>query len=97
MAEIKLNTFQINILLSPQEKDDFQFLLEKGVYCSTCKDICSEVTDYTVKLTKLNDLLVKGKCATCGNKVARVMEFGEDQAFFKKANKFRESVAKKKP
>jgi hypothetical protein len=43
-------------------------------------------------LNDLNDLLVEGKCSICGGKMARYMEFGEDQAFFEKADLFRKQI-----
>ena len=93
MKTIKLNSFQLNILLDENEKKGFQFLLNKGVYCVRCKSVCKKgVVDYECRLDSRNDIIVNGKCAECGHPVARVMEFGEDKAFFKKADKFRRSI-----
>jgi DNA polymerase II large subunit len=36
--------------------------------------------------------MVKGTCKECQGKVTRIIEFGEDQDFFNKANNFRKSI-----
>ena len=93
LNEIKLNTFQLNVLLNEQEKEGFEMLLNEGVYCTRCNDVCKDgVVHYSIKLNALNDVVVDGECATCGHKVCRVMEFGEDRAFFEKALEFRKSI-----
>ncbi|NQU52710.1 MAG: hypothetical protein HQ522_09250 [Bacteroidetes bacterium] len=93
LKEINLNTFQLNVLLNEQEKEAFEMLLNEGVYCMQCNDVCKDgVVDYSIKLNSLNDVVVDGDCGTCGNKVGRVMEFGEDPTFFAKAVEFRKSI-----
>jgi len=95
LKEISLNDFQLNVLLNDEEKNDYNFLLNNGVYCSGCGDICKEGVEKTaVTLDALNDIVIRGNCAACGHKVARVMEFGEDKSFFEKAIKFRKSIQK---
>ncbi len=94
LKEINLNTFQLNVLLNEQEKEGFEMLLNEGVYCMQCNDVCKDgVVNYSVKLNSLNNVVIDGECATCGNSVCRVMEFGEDRTFFKKAMEFRKSLA----
>jgi len=43
-------------------------------------------------LNDLNDIIVEGTCPVCGGKMARYMEFGEDQAFSKKTELFRKQI-----
>lgn len=91
--EIKLNEFQLNVLLGEEEKNGYRYLLENGVYCVQCQGICSKgVEIQSVKLDGLNDIVVEGTCKVCGHSVARVMEFGETPEFFEKAENFRKSV-----
>lgn len=91
--EIKLNDFQLNVLLSDEEKNGYRYLLENGVYCNGCQTICKEGIEIkSVKLDRLNDIVVEGTCNDCGHRVARVMEFGENPEFFEKAMNFRKSV-----
>ena len=93
LKEITLNDFQLNVLLNEVEKNGYNFLLNNGVYCSGCGDICKKgVVKTAVKLDSLNDIVVRGNCAICGHEVARVIEFGEDKSFFEKAMKFRKSI-----
>lgn len=93
LKEIKLNDFQLNVLLSDEEKSGYQYLLDNGVYCTQCKGVCKKgIKKTAVKLSSLNDIVVEGNCNVCGHKVARVMEFGENRAFFEKAMNFRKSL-----
>ena len=93
MKMIKLNSFQLNILLDENEKKGFQLLLNKGFYCTQCKTICKKgVVEYDCHLDSTNDIIVNGKCAECGHPVNQVIEFGENKTFFEKANKFRRSI-----
>ncbi|WP_320110966.1 hypothetical protein [Draconibacterium orientale] len=90
--ELKLNPFQLNVLLE-EEKQDLQFLLDNGVYCNHCKAVCPKgVVDYTASLDYLNDIRIEGHCAACGHKVVRIMELGEDKYFFEKAMEYRQSI-----
>lgn len=93
LSEIKINQFQLAILLNDEQKRGFQFLLDEGVYCSQCSAITKKGIDVQeIYLTKLNDILVRGTCKVCNGKVARVMEFGEDKAFYEKACDFRKII-----
>ena len=93
LKEIKLNTFQLNVLLNEEEKAGFELLLNEGVYCNKCKGVCAKgVVNYSCRLNSMNNIVTDGECAICGNPVCRIMEFGENPAFFKKAVKFRKSI-----
>lgn len=93
LKEIKINKFQLNILLDVNEKSTFEMLLNEGVYCMQCNDICKNgVNNYIITLNSMNDIVVKGECGSCENKVTRVVEFGENRTFFEKALKFRKSI-----
>ncbi len=93
LKELKLNLFQLNVLLNKEEKEGFEWLLNEGVYCMRCNDVCKDgVVNYSTRLDSWNNVIVDGRCATCGNSVCRVMEFGEDPGFFAKAIEFRESL-----
>ena len=47
-----------------------------------------------IYLTNLNDIMVRGTCNICNGKVTRIMEFGDDKEFYKKANEFRKAIKK---
>ena len=48
-----------------------QQLLINNVFCSTCK--VTTITEYTLQDDQFG-VLLKGKCKTCGKKVARLVE-----------------------
>ena len=91
--EIVLNRFQLNVLLNEEEKDNYRFLLNYGVFCVHCEGICEEGVDVLeIKLTPLNDIMIHGICKVCKGKVTRIMEFGDDKAFYERAIKFRNAL-----
>ena len=59
---------------------DWNFFLEKIVhncYCNVCKGpYNATIVDYKVFLNDINDVILKGKCKTCGNRVNRYLETG---------------------
>ncbi len=93
--DIKINHFQLNVLLDEEQKNGFNLLLERGVYCPHCGDMCSKGIELKeIFLDSMNDIRIEGICNVCGGAVARIMEFGEDKEFFQKAIDFRKSLAK---
>ena len=93
MNEKEINQFHLSILLNDKQKKDYIFLLQKGVYCNTCKSICTEGVEVKhIFLNSMNDIMIKGNCKKCGGKVVRIMEFGEDKSFFEKASDFRKRI-----
>jgi hypothetical protein len=91
--EIPINPFQLAILLNDEQKDFYSYVLAENVFCCNCGG--SAIKGIEVKeifLTNLNDVLVRGTCNECNGKVARIFEFGEDKAFYEKANRFRNSI-----
>jgi hypothetical protein len=93
LKEIQINPFQLKRLLNKEQWKDYNYLLEQGVFCSTCGGRAIKgIKVAEIYLTNLNDILVRGTCKVCGGKVARIMEFGEDKVFFEMANAFRASL-----
>ena len=93
LKEIRINPFQLNRLLSKKRMNDYRFLLAKGVFCSSCGGVCTEgIHVNEIILNSMNDILVRGSCKVCQGKVARVMEFGEDETFYEQANAFRATL-----
>lgn len=72
--EIKLNEFQLSVLLSDEEKNDYRYLLNNGVYCNGCQSICQKGVEIkSVKLNFLNRKKIPGMnssilvlCYLCG-------------------------------
>lgn len=93
LKKIQINPFQLKRLLNNERWKDYNYLLEQGVFCSTCGGRAIKgIKVAEIYLTNLNDILVRGICKVCGGKVARVMEFGEDEKFFVQANAFRATL-----
>ena len=93
LTDIKINGFQLNVLLNDEQKEGFEYLQNQGVFCSTCKGICSKGVEIKeIYLNSLNDIMIRANCKVCNGQVTRIMEFGEDEEFFKKANDFRKSI-----
>ncbi len=93
LPELKINRFQLNVLLNIDQKEGLNYILNRGVYCSTCLGSNNKgMLVIDAFLTSLNDIMVKGTCKECQGKVTRIIEFGEDQDFFNKANNFRKSI-----
>lgn len=91
--EIKINRFQLAVLLNQEQKEIMDRIIADNVFCGACGGTCSKgITVREIFLTGLNDILVKGNCNTCNGNVARMLEFGEDKSFFEKANSFRKSI-----
>lgn len=87
---IKINIFQLNILLNKERKKGVNHLLTNGVYCSTCKDVCSKgINTKEIYLNQQNDIVIKSSCKVCHKDVTRIIEFGENEGFYEWANEFR--------
>ena len=93
LNDIIINDFQLNILLNEEKKKIYKDIVNQNVYCSTCSGLCEkgiEITD--IHLDPLNDIRIQGICRVCRGKVSRIMEFGEDEAFYQSANKLRKAI-----
>jgi len=91
---IEINKFQLNLLLNEEQKEIYNRILNENVFCKTCLGVCSEgVKVNKIFLDSLNDIVINGTCKVCNDKVSRVMEFGENQSFYNKANDFRQSIS----
>jgi len=60
---------------------DWEFFCEKilnNCYCGNCKGpYNATIVAYEIFLNDINDIILKGKCQTCGNPVNRYLETGE--------------------
>lgn len=91
--ELQINRFQLDLLLNNEQKEFFEMVVAENVFCGQCGGVAKDgISVSEMFLTDLNDILVKGTCNTCNGKVARMMEFGEDEEFYNKAMNFRNSI-----
>lgn len=93
LPEIKINLFQLAVLLDEKDKKFYDYVIEHNVYCSHCRGVAKEGIDVEeVYLTDLNDIRVQGRCKVCNGVVGRLFEYGEKKDFYEKANRFRNSI-----
>ncbi len=88
---IKINDFQLPNLLNEEELKGFR-ILQNYNYCSFCRGESPLSNIQAIFLNGLNDIEIQGTCQVCGGKMARYMEFGEDQEFSKRADLFRKQI-----
>jgi hypothetical protein len=92
-SEIKINQFQLALLLDESDKDFFKCSIAHNVYCLNCRDVAKNGIDITeLYLTEFNDNRVHGRCKICNCEVRRLFEFGEEDKFNNKAKKLRKSI-----
>lgn len=93
LKDIQINPFQLNRLLSTEELVGYTDLLNRGIYCTTCGGLCAKGVKVTeIHLNDMNNVMIQGTCKVCNGGVARIMELGENSAFFDKANEFRNEL-----
>lgn len=91
--EIRINRFQLNALLSGEQKESFDYIVNQNVYCRNCSGACKQgIVIKEIILDSLNDIRIEGSCKDCQGKVTRILEFGEDKEFYQKAMNFRNSI-----
>lgn len=79
---VKINQADLQFIYG----DDYSFFKSKIIsncFCTTCPNskYDSTIVDYAIFVNELNDLILKGKCAKCGNKIARYLETGEVEEY----------------
>ena len=94
LPEIKINSFQLAVLLDEGKKLFYRFVIENLVFCAQCRETAHEGIEVTeVYLTALNDVRVQGRCRKCNGEVIRLFAFGGNKAFYEKACRLRESIS----
>lgn len=92
--EIQINQFQLARLLDEEQMGFYKEVLADNVFCAHCGEVASKgIVVHEIFLTDLNDIMVRGTCKVCNGKVARILEFGEDNTFHEKAMKFRKDIS----
>lgn len=92
-SEIKINQFQLAVLLDETDKEFFKRIISHNVYCLNCRNFAQNGVEIEeIFLTRLNDVRVHGKCKVCKGEVRRLFEFGDEGNFNNKAKKLRKSI-----
>ena len=74
-TDIELNDWEFQLVMG--EAWENRNLLINNFFCD-CKASDRRLIDYKVYLTKLNDIVLKGKCSSCNTIAARYIETGEN-------------------
>jgi hypothetical protein len=90
-TDIKLGQMEFRIVMG-----DIWSHLDKitnFIYCD-CISTDNRLVDYTPYLTKLNDILLRGNCSSCGRIAARYIETGDSPDCAKEAKRIRKEFVK---
>lgn len=79
MAKIKTNTISMQDVSFIFNGDLRNFkLVVSNCFCSNCeKDSITSITNYTITLNNLFDIVLNGYCASCNNPITRYIETGD--------------------
>jgi hypothetical protein len=84
--EIKINRFQLNVLLNDEQKEGFDYILNQNVYCGNCGGVCKQGIEIKeIFLDSLNDIRIEGICKECKGKVARGIRIWRKQGVLSKS------------
>jgi len=83
--EVPLTLSQLKTIIG-NDWNDFERIIIPNCFCHTCE---GEVTivDFKIVVNDLNDVILRGHCAVCGNAVNRYCETGEDEECVKRIRK----------
>lgn len=62
---------------------DWDFFVDKIIpncLCHTCNEVVT-IVDFKITVNDLNDVILEGKCAACGDPVNRYCETGENEEY----------------
>jgi hypothetical protein len=91
-TDIELNRWEFQLVMGEAWKD--RDLFTESIFC-TCDSPEKKLIDFKVYLTRLNDLVLKGKCSGCQSIAARYIETGENKDNFEAAERIRKMKREK--
>lgn len=81
--ELEITNNQLSDIIGEDEQN-FQKILS-NCFCAQCEDKYSAtIVEYKAFLIDLNDIILKGKCKSCGGPVNRYIETGEVPQYAKR-------------
>lgn len=84
--EKEITKDQLMVILG-EDWENYQQIL-KSCCCSKCdKGYSSTIVDYKIFVNNLNDIILRGKCAKCGNPMNRYTETGENFEYVERIKK----------
>jgi hypothetical protein len=90
-SDIKLGQMEFRIVMG----DIWPYLdrLTDFIFCD-CISTDKRLVDFTPYLTKLNDIVLRGNCSSCGRIAARYIETGDNPDCAKEAKNIRKEFVK---
>lgn len=93
-SELEITPFEMKRILG----DTYEHLdvFMENIFCPDCKaPDRKKLVGYTPYLTRINDIVLKGKCAGCDELAARYIETGENREKYAVAEEIRANRKKK--
>lgn len=73
------------------DMEDFNFMISH-CYCANCSnDYTRIITNYSIGLNDLNDLVLEGFCSDCNYHISRYIETGDNPIIAKNAEAIRQT------
>lgn len=80
-GEVEITRFEMQRIFKGEEEGLATLL---GYLFCSCDTPGRHITNYTVHVNTLNDLVLRGVCSACGGPAGRYLETGEDPAKVKR-------------
>ena len=81
MKQIEITQNELEEILD----SDWEFFRDKiingNVWCMDCRNGDQTIIDYKIFISERNDIILKGICKKCGNKVGRLLETGDEEKY----------------
>lgn len=90
LPEIEITLDDIKILMG----DSYEFFprMVENCFCAKCEKSVTTIVMYRSYLNPLQDIILKGQCARCGNPVGRYIETGENKESTEAAKQIRKII-----
>lgn len=75
---------------------DWDFFVEEIIpncFCQTCKEVVT-IVDFKIVVNDFNDVILRGKCAVCGDGVNRYTKTGEVEYYASRIKKVKRAMKK---
>lgn len=87
-VEREINEKQLEFILG-EDRQSFYDKITPSCFCSCEPEGTRSIVDYRIYLNDLNDLVLRGRCGSCGCLMNRYVETGENEEYLKKIEKLR--------
>lgn len=76
-GEIEIDMEDVEIIMG-NDITHLDKILNNGIYCRECENsYTGAIENYKIYLNKLDDIIFRGQCTKCKNRVGRYIETGE--------------------